>query len=125
MAFKAYKYTFKLHISHSIAAASDEQQAHNHTIKIVLYIQNREHSVFSSYDVIEKAVEDFLKEYEGKYINNTTLFQNSIPTIENIGMRFYTALKEIVLAQNFDLLKLEISETPTRIFSISEKLFVT
>lgn len=116
---KAYKYTFKLHISHNPSTLS-KQSAHSHTIKIILYIQNASDK-FSKYDIIEKIIEDYLGTYEEAYLNETASFQNLDPTIENIGRVFYRNLKTIVFENGFELLKLEISETPTRIFSISEK----
>lgn len=116
---KAYKYTFKLHISHNPISLS-KQSAHFHTIKMILYLQNPSDK-FGKYDVIEKIIQNYLGTYEGVYLNETASFQNLDPTIENIGKVFYSHLKSIVYGNDFELLKLEISETPTRIFSISEK----
>ncbi|HEX3037536.1 MAG TPA: 6-carboxytetrahydropterin synthase [Oscillospiraceae bacterium] len=123
MAYRAYKYTFKLHMAHNLNTLLTEQQAHYHTLKIVLYIQNRG-SKFASFEDIERIIDDYLKQYEGRYFNNTSPFVNSSPTVENMGTVFYDHLNPIILAHNFDLLKLEISETPTRIFSISEKIIL-
>lgn len=123
MAYKAYKYTFKLHSAHNLNPSLNEQQAHYHTFKVVLYIQNMETS-FVSYDDIEKIIEDYLTQYEGKYLNNTTTFKNINPTVENIGTVFYDNLKQIMVKHQFHLLKLEINETPTRVFSISEKIIL-
>ncbi|QEY35695.1 hypothetical protein FL966_11845 [Caproiciproducens galactitolivorans] len=116
---KAYKYTFKLHISHNPVSVS-KQSAHFHTIKIILYLQNFNNK-FSKYDVIEKIIQNYFKIYEGAYLNETASFYELDPTIENIGRVFYSHLKSIVRENGFELLTLEISETPTRIFSISEK----
>ncbi|XOQ48470.1 MAG: 6-carboxy-5,6,7,8-tetrahydropterin synthase [Eubacteriales bacterium] len=118
---KAYKYTFKLHISHNPVSVS-KQSAHFHTIKIILYLQNFNNK-FSKFDVIEKIIQNYFEIYEGAYLNETASFQELDPTIENIGRVFYSHLKSIVRENGFELLTLEISETPTRIFSISEKEF--
>jgi len=123
MAYRAYKYTFKLHAAHNLDPLLSEQQAHYHTFKIVLYINNQK-SGFVSYDDVEKIIDDYLKQYQGKYLNDTVSFKNLNQTIENIGIVFYDHLRPITLSYGFNLLKLEISETPTRIFSISEKIIL-
>ncbi len=124
MAYKAYKYTFKLHISHNLSVSTAEQHAHTHTLKIVLYIENKKPEEFSSYDIIETTINDFLKQFEGQYLNNTPFFAKIEPTLENIGNEFYDRLKDILSVNGFDLLKLEINESPTRVFSISEKIIL-
>jgi 6-pyruvoyl-tetrahydropterin synthase len=65
-----------------------------------------------------------MKQFEGKYLNNTVSFQNVNPSVENIGTVFYDHLKSITLAHGFSLLQLEISETPTRVFRISENIII-
>nr|WP_319488726.1 6-carboxytetrahydropterin synthase [uncultured Caproiciproducens sp.] len=124
MAYRAYKYTFKLHIAHNLNTSLSEQQAHFHTLKIVLYLE-KQGNVFASYEYIEKIIDDYLEQYKGKYLNNTVPFANSSPTVENIGTLFYNDLQSIVLTNHYDLLKLEISESPTRVFTISDKILLS
>lgn len=122
MGYRAYKYTFKLHAAHNLDASLSKDQAHFHTLKIILYVQNQ--GFFEVYQDIEETIENYLKQFEGKYLNHTPPFNNFSPTIENIGTVFYDHLKQIIAACHFNLLKLEISETPTRIFSISEEIIL-
>jgi 6-pyruvoyltetrahydropterin/6-carboxytetrahydropterin synthase len=123
MGYKAYKYSFKLHSAHNLDSSLTEQQAHFHTFQIVLYLNNQ-NSAFVSYEDVEKIIEDYIKQYEGKYLNDTTSFENINPSVENIGIVFYDHLKTITIAHGFHLLQLEISETPTRVFSISETIMI-
>lgn len=123
MGYKAYKYTFKLHAAHNLDSSLSEQQAHFHTFEIVLYLTNS-NSAFISYEDVEKIIDDYMTQFEGKYLNNTVFFQNVNPSVENIGTVFYDHLKYITLAHGFSLLQLEISETPTRVFRVSENIII-
>ena len=122
MGYKAYKYSFKLHAAHNLDASFTKEQAHFHTLKIILYVQNQ--GFFAVYQDIEEEIEKYIQQFEGKYLNHTPPFDNFSPTIENIGTVFYGQLKDIISLLHFNLLKLEISETPTRIFSISEEIIL-
>ena len=117
MKFKGYKYKFRLNVSHGLNI-----KEHHHTIEITLFIDNR-NKYFETVDAdVEKMVDTYLKKYSGKHLNETPPFNAIEPTIENIGKEFYKQIKEIAINNSYNLTKLEISETPTRVYIVSELL---
>src|ERR1035437_4160003 len=97
-----------------------DEGVHSHTFEISLYI--KQHSVnFATYDSVEVIILDYLKPYKGMVLNSLSPFDVIPPVIENIGEVFFTDIILILHQIGFELLKLEISESPQRIFSITEK----
>lgn len=119
MSFNGYKYKFRLNVSHSINSTIENMNPHSHTLEVTLYMK-QETKEFIGYEEVEKKVEEYLKAYMGNYLNNTEPFDKIDPTIENIGNEFYEKIQYILKGNKFKLLKLDISETPTRIYSVSD-----
>lgn len=117
MGFASYKYTFRLNASHTNVGKNSF--VHSHTFEIALYMKPDTES-FVAYDVTEKAVNNYLTGFSGKVINSIPPFDEISPTVENIGEIFYVFIADILAKAGYQLIKLEISESPQRIFSISE-----
>ena len=117
MGFASYKYTFRLNASHTNVGR--DSRVHAHTFEIALYMKPDTES-FVAYDVTEKAVNNYLNGFSGKLINSIPPFNEISPTVENIGEVFFVYISEILSRAGYQLIKLEISESPHRIFSISE-----
>jgi 6-pyruvoyl tetrahydropterin synthase-like protein len=123
MSFRGYKFKFELHASHS-ALVNSSNQYHFHNFTIVLYLNN-----LSDYDLelvlyedIESYISNWLSQFQNKLLEETLLFHNTTATLETIGDAFYTILCKKLLEKNFELVRLEIYENPTRIYSVSEKI---
>lgn len=117
MEFESYKYTFRINASHANVTA--DEGVHNHTFEISLYIKQRAES-FTVYEVTESIVQDYLKPYSGVVLNKIPPFDNISPTVENIGEEFFTEISLRLIKTGYELVRLDISENPQRIYSISE-----
>lgn len=118
MAFESYKFTFRMNASH--ANVKTDEGVHNHTFEISLFIKQNEEN-FVAYDVTENIIQEYLKPYSGVILNSVPPFDVISPTIENIGEEFFTEISIILANFGYQLVKLDISESPQRIFSISEE----
>lgn len=104
----------------SHAAVHADDGVHSHTFAVTLYIRQKADD-FVTYDKTEKVIQDYLKAYTGKVLNEVPPFDTVSPTIENIGEEFFTEISLIAAKIGHELIKLEISESPQRIYSITVK----
>ncbi|MDD3959745.1 MAG: 6-pyruvoyl-tetrahydropterin synthase-related protein [Oscillospiraceae bacterium] len=116
MGVSGYKYTFRLNASHSNVGS--DSRVHSHTFEIALYMRPRDNA-FAEYNKTEQVVRNYLDIFAGNNLNTVPPFDETPPKIENIGEVFFSHLSELLQKENFDLIKLDISENPQRIFSIS------
>ena len=77
------------------------------------------------YSSIDRIVEKFLLHYQNQYLNDIPPFNQLEPSIENMGNRFYEELKVILNNEQLNLIQLEISETPLRVYLVSDRLMVS
>ena len=122
MEFKAYKLSYYLNAQHSF----DDQKnnIHTHTFHICLYLEDLNKEDFIDYHTVDQAVNQFLNLYSGNYMNEIAPFDRLLPSIENIGEVFYEELKSELIKLEFDLIQLEISENPLRIYSVSDRIYL-
>lgn len=111
-----FKYRQKLNIEHTIG----KEDAHVHTLEIIIYLLGS--SSFTVYDKLDKILEDFFAEYEGKKLNDMAAFLNVVPTIENIGAVFYGELKPFLKNSGYEITRLEIGENPSRLYAVTDFL---
>lgn len=113
-----YRYKFSTNIIHSIETSGEYHDKHLHTIDTIIYIKESSKNVFLKYNSIEDDVNKYLSIFAGAFINEIEPFDVIVPTIENIGKEFYKNIDKILNEKGFELLKLEISDIPTRAFVI-------
>ena len=121
MAFCGYKYKYRFNMSHSIQTEDLAGGEHFHTLEITLYIQGIGET-FLMYEELEKKLVEFFRPYEGSFFNFTAPFDEVLPTIENISYEFYGQLKEKLEREGYELAKLEMSETPSRLYTVTQYL---
>ncbi len=114
MSFESYKYTFRLNASHSRLNSDD---THSHTFEITLYIRQSES--FSAYRETEKLISDYLDRYTGVLLNSIPPFDRVNPTLENMGEEFFAGISEVLTGVGYQLIRLTISESPQRIYSVN------
>ncbi len=124
MAFCGYKYKYNLNMLYNSDAENPEAKLAHLTFEITLYIQKQrmDESTSGLYQELERKAEQYLSEYEGAFIEKIELFKKVPFTIERIGEMFYTALREKLNDENYSLARMEISETPEKIYVISDFL---
>ncbi|MCD2346187.1 6-pyruvoyl-tetrahydropterin synthase-related protein [Clostridium guangxiense] len=118
MKFQGYLYKFNMNASHSVLINNKRGPSHSHTFLISLFVE-MQGGEFVIYDEVEKVVNKFLSAYSGKEINEFEAFREVEPTLENIGDFLFEELSRILKENNINLLRLEISEIPTRVYVIN------
>ncbi len=119
MGFKGYVYKFKLNAAHSMNS-QNMLYAHDHTFEITLFIQSSK-TQFMRYEELEKEVQAYLSLYENRLLNEMEPFNIILPTIENLGNIWYEQLKKRLKPFGEELIRLEIAETPSRVYTIQSQ----
>lgn len=118
MKFQGHLYKFNMNASHSVLINNKRGPSHSHTFLISLFVENKSKE-FMIYDAVEKIVNEFLKVYSGKELNDLEAFREVEPTLENIGDFLFEELRRTLKENDISLLRLEISEIPTRVYIIN------
>ena len=118
MEYSQYKYNFYLNASHSIYIDGNKGERHPHTWQISLYVVNSK-DTFMMFNEVEKLIEDYLGQYQEKYMNECAPFDTMNPTLENIAQYFMEELQKHLNPLNWVIFTMEISETPSRSYIIS------
>lgn len=126
---REYKFLYRLNISHSFNMNNINKGRHSHTIDICLYFKEKANSSqtgkkeeFSSYSDIELVIEEYFQEYNGRFINEISPFNTEMPTVERMGEFFYEEISREFQTKELSLVRMEISETPARIYVVSDFL---
>ncbi len=112
-----YKYRTKLNILHSMGGNS----IHNHTLDIEILIRDHQ-KVFASFNDNEKTIENYFKQFEGRYINDLENFRGTQATIEDMGEVFFQELKQELDNPDFQMESISVGETPSRKYLVSDFL---
>ncbi|MGL5153009.1 MAG: 6-carboxytetrahydropterin synthase [Clostridium sp.] len=112
-----YKFNFYINAKHSVDFGKGRSQIHPHTweTKISLGSSIEEELNFS---LVENKLQAYFNRFEGIYLNELDHFSKKEPTMENIGKVFFNHIQLICKSLNLELLKIEISENPTRTYII-------
>ena len=115
---KMYRYKFYLDASHSVRLNNVFGQSHPHTWEFVIEVSHKNDSIIIFND-IENLLKEILEPYQEKMINKIAPFDKINPTTENIGIYFKKIIEKKCDNMSWNLLKLEISETPSRGFIVT------
>ncbi len=118
MKYSQYKYNFYLNASHSIYIDGNKGERHPHTWEISLYVVNYKDN-FVMFNEVEKTIEDYLMQFQEKYINECSVFKAINPTLENIAHCLMNELQILLHPLSWVIFTMEISETPSRSYIIS------
>lgn len=120
MPFEGYKFKFELRAAHS-NVKGDKEHRHFHTFTITLYLRDMDQQI-NLYEEIEEKVNQWFTGYQNRYLDETELFQDKAATLEEMGDIFYDRLKDVTEELGFELLKLDICESPVRTYSVSDRI---
>lgn len=118
MQYSQYKYNFYLNASHSIYIDGNLGERHPHTWQISLYLVNCKDD-FMKFHEVEHMIEDYLGQYQESYLNEQPPFDTMNPTLENMAHCFMEELQKKLNRLNWVIFTMEMSETPTRSYIIS------
>lgn len=118
MRYSQYKFKFYLNASHIIYINGSMGERHPHTWEITIHVL-KEREEFIEFSTLEKKIEDWMKQYQDKLLNEVTPFDKVNPTMENCCDYFKEELKKILVSIGWILLTIEMSETPTRSYVIN------
>lgn len=113
MKYSQYRFRFYVNASHEVFINGMWGDKHSHTWEIVVHIVKMQ-AKFVEFNKVEEKISDFLQQYEGGHFNAKKPFDTINPTLENCCEYFAEQISEILQKENWGLLMLEMSETPTR-----------
>ncbi len=117
---------YNMNATHSFGGRENE---HCHTFHISVYVERKDHAGFENdttdmeIDSIDRLVEAFLHEYEGRYLNDMEPFSEKGASIEDIGDYFYDRLAELIDKTEFKLNRLDIAENPLFVYAVGDDTF--
>ena len=117
MKYDEYRFKFYLNANHYIYIDGIKGQNHPHTWEIILEVAQQING-FVQFHEMEREIESYLVKYQDKQINEIEPFNAVNPTLENICIELKKAFAKIISKMGWKLLKIEISETPTRSYII-------
>ncbi|KRL93278.1 6-carboxytetrahydropterin synthase [Levilactobacillus hammesii] len=122
---RSYKIKSYVNASHAVRWKSGTGKKHNHTWEIVCELHVFEGMV--SFFDIEKSLNTAIDELSGKYLNDLPEFKVINPTVENVTEYLFNEIDGILRKNNAVLLRIEVSDSPTRSFciDITERQFPT
>ena len=118
MRYSQYKFKFYLNASHAIYINGSMGERHPHTWEIMIQVL-KEREEFVEFGKLEKEIENYMKRYQDKFLNEVPPFDKINPTMENCCDYFKDVLKQILAYAGWVLLLVEMSETPTRSYVIN------
>ena len=116
--YRTYRYKFYLDANHYIYGAGGEKGVvHPHTWEFAVELKNKNGDIVLFYQ-IEELINEVLKPYQNICLNDVAPFDKKVPTLENIGEHFKSEIGRKMNEMNWELLRTEISETPSRSYII-------
>ncbi|WP_334427405.1 MULTISPECIES: 6-carboxytetrahydropterin synthase [unclassified Levilactobacillus] len=122
---RTYKIKSYVNASHAVRWESGTGKKHNHIWEIVCELHVFEGMV--SFFDIEKSLNQAIDELSGKYLNDLPEFKEINPTVENVTEYLFNEIDGILRQNNAVLLRIEVSDSPTRAYCIdvTERQFPT
>jgi len=117
---RTYRYKFYLDANHSVLINGKKGESHPHTWEFLIELRNTT-GEFIKFSDIEAIINKVLSQYQNKYINEIIPFNDLNPTTENMATYFKTVFEDKMNNQNWEILKLELSEAPNRTFVIEKE----
>lgn len=114
---RTYKIKSYVNASHAVRWATGSGKKHTHTWKIVCELHTVD-AMVAFYD-IEKNLHQALDELLGKFLNDLPEFKTVNPTVENVTEYLFTKIDKTLRDNGAQLLRIEVSDSPTRAYCIS------
>lgn len=116
--YRIYRYRFYLDANHFIYSSKGEKgMMHPHTWEFAIELKNK-NGDFVLFNRIEEMINEILKPFQNICLNDVPPFDKKVPTLENIGEVFKEVISQKMNGLNWELLQMEISETPSRSYIV-------
>lgn len=112
-----YRFKFYLNARHDMKIENKITNIHPHTWEVNLFFRKTSDE-FIQFSEVEEKLQIFLSIYENNLLNEIPPFSLIQPSLENIGEVLYEQIKRIMETNRWALLRLEISENPSRTYII-------
>lgn len=110
-----YRFKFYLNARHAIYTNGVAGEVHPHTWEIGIRVR-KVRDAFIPFDRLEKKTNAFLDKYQNQVLNEIPPFDTLNPTAENLAAYFAAEITPRLEEDGWELLELEISESPSRIY---------
>ncbi|MGN8167929.1 6-carboxytetrahydropterin synthase [Lactiplantibacillus plantarum] len=114
---RTYKIKSYVNASHAVRWATGSGKKHTYTWEIVCELHTVD-AMVAFYD-IEKNLHQALDELSGKFLNDLPEFKTVNPTVENVTEYLFTKIDKTLRDNGAQLLRIEVSDSPTRAYCIS------
>lgn len=116
--YKQYKFKFYLNMNHYIINDGKPGEVHPHTWELIISVVS-ERSEMTPFVNIERRIDQIMDHYQDKLLNDCEPFDKIVPTVENAARYFFRLIQDEIIREDWILLMLELSETPTRSYIIN------
>lgn len=100
-----------------------EPHAHTFIVKMILQKKGEDVRPFSNY---EKAIDEHLSKYRGHYLNDLEVFENTLPTLENLCYVLYNEMREFFAREDYyEVLRVEVGDNPTRQIALGSEVYIS
>lgn len=119
---RTIRWRFHFNAMHNMTPENMEGR-HAHSFLVIICVEfvyrdnNRQNAC-------EKAVKEYLEQYNGKYLNELECFRSELPGIEKICEVIYKDTKSIAEAYGLHQVQVEVGDSPIAMFSLGEKLLL-
>lgn len=112
-------YCFKYCLSINHSNNNDEQNKHNHTVEVAVYIRYKdEQTQMVKFNDAEEIMKLCFEPYQGAYLNSMEIMEDNV-TIEHLGEVLFFEVEKTLDENNIKVEKFEISETPLRTYIVA------
>jgi 6-pyruvoyltetrahydropterin/6-carboxytetrahydropterin synthase len=117
--YRIYRYKFYLDASHQVKIDGNIGEVHPHTWEFAVELKGMKH-IIVPFNEIEATVNKVLDKYQEKCLNEMSPFDKLNPTSENIAGYFFSLIQYQMELNSWELLSLELSESPNRTIVITK-----
>ncbi|MCQ2531403.1 MAG: 6-carboxytetrahydropterin synthase [Saccharofermentans sp.] len=116
---KYIELTFRFNSSHS--NVGDKLERHFHTFSMTLTIDYVTKEIENT---VVRYINEFLNQFNDKYLDELDYFKGVYPSIETIGDCFFDSIQHLLSKMNVNLLQLSISDSPLKAYLVGDRLML-
>ncbi|AQN78934.1 6-pyruvoyl tetrahydropterin synthase [Leuconostoc garlicum] len=114
-----YKLSTFINASHAVRWPDEIEAEHRHTWELILNIRPITAGKLLKIDDIEEVIEASLQTFSGRFLNDTSRFDNVNPTLENFTEILFDDLTQALSGISMQLVELSVGNSPTRFYHIT------